>query len=107
MVQTPESRLKQRIRDLLTARGAFYSNVQGGSFAKPGDPDMVVCYHGRYIAIEAKAPDGRQSSIQRIRQNQIEEAEGLYVLAYSLDDVVRVLDLVDSAMWYHEKEEQG
>lgn len=96
MVQTPESKLKQRIRDLLTARGAFYSNVQGGSFAKPGDPDIVVCYRGRYVAVEAKAPDGRQSSIQRIRQEQIEDAGGMYVLAYSVEDVVSALDRLDT-----------
>lgn len=92
---TPEAALKTKLREYLTARGAFWSTVQGGAFAKPGDPDIVVCYKGRYVAVEAKAPKGRQSSIQRIRQKQIEDAGGIYVLARTIEDVSEVLDRLD------------
>ena len=84
---TPEGRLKKQIKDLLNGCGAFWSMIPGGAYAKTGDPDMVACYHGCYIAIEAKAGDGVQSEWQKLRQSQIEASKGFYVLARSTEDV--------------------
>ena len=89
---TPEGELKMRIRKLLEERGAFWSNVSGGAYSKPGDPDIVACFLGFYLAIEAKANSGRQSEIQKVRQAEITGAEGWYVLARSEEDVVKALD---------------
>lgn len=91
---TPEGELKMRIRRLLEERGAFWSNVSGGAYSKPGDPDIVACFKGFYLAIEAKANSGRQSEIQKIRQSEVEAAEGRYVLARSEEDVSRILDSI-------------
>ena len=84
---TPEGRLKKDIKALLTQCGAFWSLIPGGAYAKIGDPDMVVCYKGRYIAIEAKAGDGVQSKWQKTRQAEIEAAGGLYILPRSVEAV--------------------
>lgn len=69
--------------------------MTGGAYSKPGDPDLVVCYRGLYIGIEAKTPDGVQSRIQKTRQAQIEEAGGVYLLARSVDDVRRFIESLD------------
>ncbi len=84
---TPEGKLKKDIKALLDKCGAFWSMIPGGAYAKIGDPDMVVCYLGCYIAIEAKTPEGVQSDWQKLRQKQIEEAGGMYLLARSVEDV--------------------
>ena len=88
---TPEGKLKKAIKEYLDSIGAFWSMIPGGAYAKIGDPDMVVCYRGRYVAIEAKTPTGVQSEWQKTRQRQIEEAGGLYVLARKLDDVKQAM----------------
>lgn len=61
--------------------------VTGGPFSKPGDPDMVVCYRGVYLAIEAKTPTGRLREDQKIRQKEIEAAGGIYLVARYVEDV--------------------
>ena len=91
---TPEGELKKNIRRLLEERGAFWSNVSGGAYSKPGDPDIVACFRGFYLAIEAKANAGRQSEMQKVRQVEVEAAEGWYVLARSEGDVSRALDAI-------------
>lgn len=91
---TPEGELKKNIRRLLEERGAFWSNVSGGAYSKPGDPDIVACFLGFYLAIEAKANAGRQSEIQKVRQSEVEAAGGRYVLARSEEDVSRALDFI-------------
>lgn len=59
--------------------------------AKRGMPDIVVCYQGRFIAIEVKAPRGRQSEFQKEAEAAIKKAGGDYILARSLDDIVTIL----------------
>lgn len=90
-----ESAFKRQIKDMLNERGAFWSSVQGGPGSKPGDPDIVACYKGRYIAIEAKMPGGRQRYEQKDRQREIEAAGGTYLLAYDLETISNELDKID------------
>lgn len=84
---SPEAKLKTDIRRLLEEEGAYWCNIAEGAFAKPGDPDIVACVRGRFVAIEAKSATGRQSVTQKQRQTQIEEAGGTYILARDLEAV--------------------
>lgn len=92
---TPEGTLKRDIRRFLTESGAFWSNVQGGPGSKPGDPDIVVCFRGRYIGLEAKSHNGRQTPIQRTRENEIRNAGGIYAIVRTVDDVKVVLEGIE------------
>ena len=92
---TPEGRIKTDIRRFLTDSGAFWSNVQGGPGSKPGDPDIVACYKGRYIGLEAKSEKGVQSQIQKVRESEIIKAGGIYEVVRSVDDVKRVLESIE------------
>lgn len=88
---TPEGQLKKDIKDYLKSVGAFWSMVTGGAYSKEGDPDIVACYKGHYIAIEAKTYVGRMSSIQMVRRSQILDAGGIHVCARSVDDVRKII----------------
>ncbi len=88
---TEESRIKKEITDLLDIRGAYWIRVAGGSYSKIGDPDLVVCYKGRFIALEVKTPTGVQSEWQKTREIQIKTARGVYAIVESADDVEKVL----------------
>ena len=92
---TWEGRLKQDIRRYLSGIGAFWSNVQGGPGSKPGDPDIVVCYKGRYIGLEAKSPVGVQSPIQKRRMEEIRDAGGIYAVVRSLKDVEELIGEIE------------
>lgn len=91
---TPESRLKSDIKTYLKGVGAYWCMIQGGAFSKPGDPDMIACVNGRFIAIEGKTYEGTQRPMQVLRQQQIEESGGIYILARTVDDVRRVVESV-------------
>lgn len=87
-----EGRIKQRLRIYLSSIGAFWSNVQGGRGSKPGDPDIVVCYKGRYIGIESKTPENRLSKIQKERRTEIINAGGQYWVIRSLDELKKKIE---------------
>lgn len=96
---TPEAELKKAIKKYLDDIGAYWSMVKGGAHSKPGDPDMIACIGGHFVGIEAKTYEGVQSNIQRLRQKQIEEAGGIYILARSVDDVKDFVDKFFKAGW--------
>jgi hypothetical protein len=45
-----------------------------------GMSDIVLCWRGRYVAIELKATKGKQSPEQIIYQHEIEDAGGVYLM---------------------------
>lgn len=72
--------------------GAFKNNAgHFYRFGAKGSPDIVAVYKGIYIGIECKVPKGKQSDSQKEFQRELELAGGVYILAYSIDDVMHGL----------------
>ena len=69
--------------------------IPGGTYAKPGDPDIIVCYHGMFIAIEAKTYEGSQSEWQKLRERQIRDAGGTYLVIKNVNQLSSFLDTID------------
>lgn len=69
--------------------------VPGGAYGKNGSPDIIVCYRGKFIAIEGKIAKGQQSGWQRLRQNQIERAGGIYIVARDVSDVSDIISSLE------------
>lgn len=62
--------------------------------APEGTPDLLgVISPGRAFAIEVKAPRGKQRDVQVAWQVAWEKRGGIYILARSLDDVYKGLDI--------------
>ena len=64
--------------------------ARGGRFKRnvaAGFPDLVCCCCGMFIAIEVKTPTGRQQPSQKLFQQELEAAGGVYLLCRSLADV--------------------
>ena len=102
--QTPpdtmkESEAQRAILDYLKVKRVFhYRNNSGGMLAEsghfvrfgtPGSPDIVCVIKGQYVGIEVKAPKGKQNPNQVMFQQKLESAGGKYILACSLDDVIK------------------
>lgn len=64
-------------------------------FNPKGTADLVglIAPTGRLLMIEVKAPGGKQSAEQRVMERVITTFGGLYVVAYSVEDVTRALGL--------------
>lgn len=76
--------------------GATYSNKSGKkSFVKFGFPGMSdilgIRNDGKLIAIECKFGKNKTTEAQDKFADMIKSMNGIYILAYSLDDVIAVL----------------
>lgn len=104
-----ERDIQKQIVDWLTLRGLFWRRNNTGAsgpmfhkgkrrfvrYSSPGAPDIYVVHRGLYIAIEVKRPGGRQSEDQIAFMDELRtRGEGIYVLAYSLEDVIKALSEV-------------
>jgi hypothetical protein len=63
-------------------------------FGVPGSPDLygIIGPGGRYIGIETKSSTGRQREEQKVFESVVKSLGGIYILAYSIEDVVGVLE---------------
>lgn len=91
-----EADLKKKIKRLIEDRGGFWSAVKGGEYSKPGDPDIIACYRGYFIAIEGKSATGSPSEEQEDCKAWVLDAGGIHIYAYNLDVVRATLDMIDA-----------
>ena len=90
-----EGTLVAKIKKYLIKNGAYCENIWGGGFQAAGIPDIIACYKGIFLGIEVKLSYNKPSEIQKAKLKLINNAGGIGIVAYSIDDVAEVLKEVD------------
>lgn len=107
-----ESGIQGAILDYLTRTHVFHYRNNTGAvktenrfirYGAKGSPDIVCVIQGRYVGLEVKTPDGRQSDSQREFGTNLIAAGGFYLLVHSVQDVIEAVDAVNQAIDYHKK----
>jgi len=97
-----EKNIQKSILDWLGYRGDIYFFRAGsgqfktdtGSYFKtgrPGCPDIIVCFKGKFIGFEVKTDKGKQSDRQKDAEEDIKNAGGRYYIVRSIDDVEKII----------------
>jgi len=87
-----EQTLIDQIKAYLNAiPNLFYWKEHGGFYGTAGIPDIIICYRGRFIALEVKAKNRKPTLLQQIAINKIRKARGIAEVVYSLDQVKEIL----------------
>lgn len=99
MADTPEAKVKKKIRAMLVEHGAlFFSPVTGG-YGVSGVSDIIALYKGRFIAIEAKADAAKKpTELQTRFLKKVLDAGGIPMLIHkdNLDELKQLLDDLDT-----------
>ena len=93
---TNESLFITQIKKYLRDRGAYCEKIWGGGFQSAGIPDIIGCYRGYFIGIEAKVGNNKPSEIQKAKIKMINDAGGFAKVVWKLDEVKELLDLIDN-----------
>lgn len=81
MARTPEGKVKDKVVAILKEHGAYYFFPATGGYGRSGVPDIVCCFHGRFIAFECKAGKNTVTALQRREMAAIEAVGGItYVI---------------------------
>ena len=84
MAQTPEGRVKDKIKKILREHNIYYAMPHGAGYGNAGVPDFLCCVKGKFVAIEAKAHDNSPvSALQRKNLADIERTGGLTFLVHN------------------------
>ena len=93
----PEKDIVAAIRRYLATLGedVFFWKEHGGAYGTSGVPDIICCYRGRFLGLEAKLPGGRLTPLQRRALEKINRAGGIARRVESVDDVRDVIAQAD------------
>jgi hypothetical protein len=96
---------QKTITEFLEARGAEVIRVNSGAVKiesrlirfnrKKGCSDLLVCYHGYFLALEVKRPGKPPTLDQSIFLARVKAAGGIGAVVESVKDAVAVLDQLD------------
>jgi Holliday junction resolvase len=95
MAMTPEAKVKKRIKETLDSMGAYFIQPIGTGFGSNGAPDIVACYKGLFIGVEAKAGKGKTTALQEFNLKRIEGMGGL-ALVINEANVSQLRELIES-----------
>lgn len=104
-MKKPETIFVEKLKDRLIAEGGWWVKIHGGPFQQAGIPDIIGCYKGRFIGIEAKMQGNGPSGIQRLVLDQLTAAGAYCGLAYSIQQAINVRDGKEN--WSMQKENCG
>jgi hypothetical protein len=84
MSNTPEGKVKAKVRDIFRAFDLAYCHVPGSAYGTGGVGDYICCVNGIYLEVEVKSLEskgkGKQTELQKIRCKEVLEAKGYYVV---------------------------
>ena len=93
----PEKDIIAAIRRYLATLGedVFFWKEHGGPYGVSGVPDIICCYKGRFLGLEAKLSGGKLTALQKRALEKINRAGGVACRVESVEDVKRVIERVD------------
>jgi hypothetical protein len=83
------------MRYLKTVPECFCFKEHGGSYGTAGLPDLILCYRGRFVAFEVKAPSGKPSKLQEVTIAKIKAAKGEAFIVRSVEEVKKILESLE------------
>jgi hypothetical protein len=88
-----EAALTAKIRTYLNnLDDSFFYKARGDPRQRKGLPDLIGCYHGRFVGLEVKLPTNKKGTTEYQRQTLllIKRAGGYAFVVRTLADVKRV-----------------
>ena len=77
---------------LKTVPGCFFWKEHGGMYGTAGIPDIILCFNGRFIALEVKNETGKPTDLQKNTIKKIRAAGGTAEVVRSVSDVKTLLE---------------
>lgn len=79
-MSTPEKKVKDKVKKILSEKGAYFFMPATGGYGKSGVPDLVACYQGKFMGIECKAGKGKPTLLQEKNLMDICAKGGIAIL---------------------------
>ena len=101
MAMTPEAKFKGAVKKYLTSIGAYWYMPVSNGMGRVGCPDFLICYKGRFVACETKAP-GRRGNTTPNQDREIERIQGAEGVALVVEDVEQLKAVLEPSVFMQE-----
>lgn len=64
-------------------------------FGAVGSPDIIIVSKGRFIGIEVKGTNGKQTENQKTFEFSLKKAGGIYILVHSFEEFEKMYSSLD------------
>lgn len=94
-----ESAFQTKVLEYLKTKGGHWIKIHASSHQSAGEPDIVGCYKGLFVAFELKNPDGtgRLSKLQEVKINHIKSNAGIAIVASDMRTIQETLRKIDGS----------
>ena len=86
-----EAKIQEKILVWLRKQGHWVVKYPAGVHGTTGTPDILACVMGMFVALEVKAPGGKQTKMQAHQQAEIVKSGGICEVVSSVEDVAEVI----------------
>jgi Holliday junction resolvase len=93
-----EKNIENKIKTYLKSIGAYCVKYHGNKFSQVGVADLLVCYKGRFLAIEIKNEIGKTSPLQEENILMVKKAGGISFVARSVEEVKEIIKDIDKVI---------
>lgn len=91
-----EKKIENKIKEYLkTIKDLFFFKEHGGMYGTAGVPDIIICFRGKFIGLEVKAPDGKLTPLQDATIRKIKASGGIAEVVRSIDDAKRIIESIN------------
>ena len=87
-----ETKLQREVQEYVRSIGGYCCKMHGSIYMRSGIPDILCCIKGRFVGIETKDGNNTLSQLQMAHGLQIMKAKGIFIKAYSVEDVRKGLE---------------
>lgn len=105
MANTPEAKVKAKIKAILKAHNVYYAMPIGTGYGNSGVPDFLACVQGHFLAVEAKAGKGKTTALQDKHISQI-KAQGGTALIINEQNLHELATLLEQLSWTLEQKSE-
>lgn len=93
MSKGPEAKLKAEIKEFLEDLGCWILPYVTTGYGRSGIPDFLVCYKGRFIGIEVKAP-GKEANLTPWQEKELNAILNAGGYAFLISDLTTLKKLM-------------
>lgn len=95
MAQTPEGKVKDKVRQIFKQHGVWYFLPGNNGFGKSGIPDFVACLDGKFLGVECKADRTKKPTELQVRTGQqIRDAGGQWLVVCDEESLSELLSTI-------------
>lgn len=86
-----EAAFQKEAIEVIESMGGYPIKIHVSAYQSQGEPDLVCCYEGKFVAFELKIKGNKPSALQLEKIEDIKKAGGIALPVWSINEIKETL----------------